>query len=64
MDGSASVAEAGSVIFNDGTAANYGRGAEAQHGFTYRRAADYISAACLLVHASAFREVRRVRNEG
>jgi GT2 family glycosyltransferase len=47
-----SLAEAGSIIWSDGTGANYGRGQDAAGcHYEYRREIDYGSAAALLVRA-------------
>jgi GT2 family glycosyltransferase/SAM-dependent methyltransferase len=53
-----SLAEAGGVIWRDGTGANYGRGdsPESCH-YEYRREIDYGSAAALLVSSDFWREV-------
>jgi GT2 family glycosyltransferase/glycosyltransferase involved in cell wall biosynthesis len=50
--------EAGSIVWNDGTAWNRGSGGDpADPAFNYRREVDYCSAACLLVRRSAYEAV-------
>jgi O-antigen biosynthesis protein len=52
------LAEAGGIIWRDGTGANYGRGDDPQRWrYQYRREVDYGSAAALLVKADFWREV-------
>jgi GT2 family glycosyltransferase/glycosyltransferase involved in cell wall biosynthesis len=53
-----SLAEAGGVIWRDGTGANYGRGDNPEScRYEYRREIDYGSAAALLVRADFWHEV-------
>jgi GT2 family glycosyltransferase len=53
-----SLAEAGGLIWRDGTGANYGRGGDPSDcHYEYRREVDYGSAAALLVRKSAWQEV-------
>ncbi|MGI8864566.1 MAG: glycosyltransferase [Solirubrobacteraceae bacterium] len=53
-----SLAEAGGIIWNDGTGANYGRGQDPTRcQFEYRRDVDYGSAAALLVRRDAWHEI-------
>jgi len=51
--------EAGSIVWNDGSTENFGRGDEypERSRYRYRREVDYGSGACLLVRASLFREI-------
>ena len=50
--------EAGSIIWRDGTGANYGRGDDPQRpAYNYRRQVDFGSAAALLVRADLFSEI-------
>lgn len=52
-----SLAEAGGIIWRDGTGANYGRGDDpASCHYEYRREADYGSAAALMVRADFWAE--------
>ena len=47
--------EAGGIVWRDGNAANYGRGADPQaHEFSFAREVDYCSAAALLVRKDLF----------
>jgi GT2 family glycosyltransferase/glycosyltransferase involved in cell wall biosynthesis len=47
--------EAGGIIFADGSASNYGRGADATASeFNYKKEVDYVSGACLLVRRSVW----------
>lgn len=49
------VREAGAVIWRDGSATSYGRGAEANDpAYDFRRSVDYCSAVCLLVRREVF----------
>ena len=53
-----SLQEAGSIIWRDGSAANYGRGLEADAPeVSYVKEVDYVSGSCLLVRASLLREI-------
>jgi glycosyltransferase involved in cell wall biosynthesis len=53
-----SLQEAGSIVWNDATAWNWGHHADPNDpAFNFRREADYASAAALLVRRSAFDEV-------
>jgi GT2 family glycosyltransferase/glycosyltransferase involved in cell wall biosynthesis len=53
-----SLAEAGGIIWRDGTGANYGRGDDPDGcHYCYRREIDYGSAAALMVRADFWREV-------
>jgi GT2 family glycosyltransferase len=53
-----SLAEAGGIIWRDGTGANYGRGDDpASCHYAYRREIDYGSAAALMVRADFWREI-------
>jgi GT2 family glycosyltransferase/SAM-dependent methyltransferase len=53
-----SLAEAGGIIWRDGTGANYGRGGDpGQCYYQYRRDVDYGSAAALMVKRDFWREV-------
>jgi GT2 family glycosyltransferase/ubiquinone/menaquinone biosynthesis C-methylase UbiE len=53
-----SLAEAGGIVFRDGTGANYGRGEDpARCHYEYRREVDYGSAAALMVRTDFWREV-------
>jgi GT2 family glycosyltransferase len=50
-----SLQEAGGIVWNDGTAGNYGRGADPEdHRFAFTREVDYCSAAALLVRRDLF----------
>lgn len=50
--------EAGSIVWSDGSAANYGRyGTPEDPTASYLREVDYCSAACLVVRTSEFRSV-------
>ena len=52
------LAEAGGIIWRDGTVANYGRGDDPTGcHYEYRREIDYASAAALMVRADFWREV-------
>lgn len=47
--------EAGGIVWNNGTAGNYGRGADPEdHRFAFTREVDYCSAAALLVRRELF----------
>jgi len=53
-----SLCEAGAIIWNDGTGANFGRGDEPERfQYEYRREIDYGSAAALMVRDELWREV-------
>jgi O-antigen biosynthesis protein len=53
-----SLQEAGAIVWNDGTAANYGRGSEAEdQRFAFAREVDYCSAAALLVRKALFSQL-------
>ena len=53
-----SLQEAGSIIWNDGSGWNYGKGADPNSPeFAHVRPVDYCSAACLLVRRSALAEI-------
>lgn len=50
--------EAGSIIWNDGSGTNFGRGDDPRKPeYNYLREVDYCSGACLLVKAALFREL-------
>ncbi|MCY4356429.1 MAG: glycosyltransferase [Gammaproteobacteria bacterium] len=56
LDGS--LQEAGSIIWNDGSCAGYGRGEDPQnYAFMMQREVDYCSGAFLLIDAKIFREM-------
>mmetsp|Transcript_4202 Transcript_4202/g.4836 ORF Transcript_4202/g.4836 Transcript_4202/m.4836 type:complete len:876 (+) Transcript_4202:264-2891(+) len=50
------IIEAGSIVWNDGSAAGFGRGSKdfEQTQFSYTRPVDYVSGACLLVDKDVF----------
>lgn len=48
------VQEAGGIVFNDASAANYGRGQALNHWLNYLRMVDYISAACVVFRKELF----------
>ncbi len=53
-----SLQEAGAIVFDDGSAANFGNTGDPDfHEFNYVREVDYGSAACLLVRADAWAEL-------
>lgn len=53
-----SLQECGGIIWSDGTAWNYGRGADPSHpDYRYLRDADYVSGAALMIRADLFREL-------
>lgn len=50
--------EAGGVVFNDGSAANLGKGGDPDDPcFNFLREVDYCSAACVMIRREVFREV-------
>ncbi len=52
------VQEAGAIVWNDGSATNYGRGLHPEApSVSYAREVDYCSAACLLVNRALFEEL-------
>lgn len=52
--------EAGSILWNDGSAIGYGRGCDPDAPeYSYAREVDFCSAACLLVHKSLMDEIGR-----
>lgn len=51
------IMEAGGIIWNDASAANYGRGEMPSHRFLYSRFVDYMSAACWMVRRDLFRSI-------
>eukprot|EP00887_Chlorella_sp_A99_P006816 scaffold2.g6816.t1 len=51
------VQEAGGLVFNDASAANYGRGQTLNHWLNYLRVTDYISAACVVFRKSLFQKL-------
>lgn len=59
LDQDGRLKEAGSIIWSDGSAENFGRGdADPDRSrYAYRRDVDYGSGACLLVRADLFREI-------
>lgn len=46
--------EAGGLVYNDASAANYGRGMTSGHDLGYLREVDYISAACVVMRRALF----------
>ena len=59
LDTDGRLKEAGSIVWSDGSAENFGRGDECtmRARYRYRRDVDYGSGACLLVRSSVFREI-------
>ena len=59
LDPDGRLKEAGSIVWRDGSAENFGRGDESteRSRYRYRRDVDYGSGACLLVRASLLRRV-------
>lgn len=56
--------EAGSMIFNDASATNYGRNNNPDHpDYNYMRQVDYCSAASLMVRKKDFGELKRFDNQ-
>lgn len=55
LDPDGRLQEAGGIVWKDGNAANYGRGADPEeHRFSFAREVDYCSAAALLVREDLF----------